>query len=101
VTTLQFAQLCREIIKNGNFDDLRSKSFVYHFCPNKTVSKFELLQMFKAVLNKNIDIAPKENREVSVKRILTTKYDGLKNLLGEGLNIRDALNELFTESIKE
>ena len=94
VTTLQFAQLCYKIIKRGRFDSIIKESTVHHFCPNKPISKFRLLRLFKSLLRKKAKILPKKNRS-ALKRILATKYKSLKNIFGYNKDIKIAVKNLF------
>lgn len=93
VTTLQFAELCAKIIKENAFHKLRKESFVFHFAPNQPVTKYELLNLFKRVFEKNITVNPVES-STSVKRILTTKYDGIKNLYKHNQSMEENINKL-------
>ena len=92
VTTLQFAKLCLKIIENNIFSELIKRSHLYHFTPNNTVSKYELLNLFQEVFKKNITINPAES-EQAIDRTLATKYPQFTNFYGHG-TIRDALLEL-------
>lgn len=56
VTTLQFAEFCNFIIATNKFKELRDKNHVIHYCPNKAVSKYELLNLFQSVFNTNFEI---------------------------------------------
>jgi len=94
VTTLQFAQLCRKIIKKNYFDSIVKESPVHHFCPNKPISKFQLLKLLKSLHRKRIKILPKKNK-TAVKRILTTKYKSLKDIFGNNKSIETAVKDLF------
>ncbi len=93
VSTLQFAQLCRKIIREELFDRLRQESGIFHFVPNQTVSKYELLNIFKAVFDKQIDIIPAEDRQ-AVNRTLATRYDSLKSLFASEIPMPDVVREL-------
>ena len=81
VTTLQYAKLCETIITNPSnlFDNLIKTSHMHHFLPNSTVNKFELLNIFKNVFNKNYTIVEVDNIGQPVDRTLSTKH----NLIGE------------------
>ncbi len=94
-TTLQFAELCEKIIKTGMFDSLRQESSVFHFAPNGPVSKYTLLELCKEVWRKNVKIEPVEDPRGSVERVLTTKYEGIKNIFPHGISMRDALQQLW------
>ncbi len=97
VTTLQFAKLCRELILQGCFDLVRDEAPVHHFCPNQTVSKYELLQFFKAAFRPDMTVKPVTNEERPVHRILDTRYNSLKDIFGYGKSMQDAIDEMATE----
>lgn len=94
VTTLQFGMLCRSIIKNEWFDKLKNISSVFHFVPNKAVTKYELLSLLRHALNKNVTISPVEGRE-EVKRLLSSRYDILDMLCGHNTPMKDAVQQLI------
>lgn len=94
VTTLQFAQLCAKIIKEDAFDRLRAQSHVLHFSPNKPVTKYELLELFKKVFGKNVNVERVEDPRGSVERVLNTKYEGIKKLFPHGDTMAEALKQL-------
>jgi dTDP-4-dehydrorhamnose reductase len=92
VTTLQFARLCRRIILENAFDRIRGEAPIHHLCPNRPLSKCDLLEAFKTVLKKNVNIAPAYGTEV--RGILRTRYSSVAAFTGSGLDITDALSEI-------
>ena len=100
VTTLQFAKLCRELILQDFFDVVSDESPVHHFCPNQAVSKYELLQLFKAACRPDITVKPVADQGKPISRILDTRYNSLRDLFDYGQPMQYAINELTTE-IKE
>lgn len=95
VSTAQFAELCLKIIKNNCFYDLREESHVFHFAPNKEISKYELLKLFKTIFKKDISIIPVEHGNGPVKRILKSKYSKLAKLYYEdGVPMDKVVQEL-------
>jgi dTDP-4-dehydrorhamnose reductase len=94
VSTLQFANLCREIISQDCFDELRTESHVFHFVPNQPISKYDLLNLFKSVFQRRISILPAESESEVVKRILMTRYNSLKELVGYDLSMQNVVEEL-------
>lgn len=94
VTTLQYAELCLKIIKQNIFDQLRRESSVFHFAPNQPVSKYELLDLFKKVFNKNITINPIKDPRGDVRRVLVSKYDSFKNLFRQNTLMEESLLQL-------
>lgn len=93
VTTLQFAQLCEEIISNNKYNNLIDISSLHHFTPNNTVNKFELMNIFNDIFKKNLKINRVFKKEQKIDRSLSTKYNEL-NQLSKHNDIADALKEL-------
>lgn len=94
VTTLQFAKICGKLIEEAAFDRVRKESPIHHFCPNLPISKFELLGVFKSVFGRKVTIEPKRAPGGPLKRVLGTRFRGLRELFGEGLRIEAAVHEL-------
>jgi dTDP-4-dehydrorhamnose reductase len=95
ITTFQFAKLCQRIIEGNQFDCLRKESAIFHFVPNQQVSKYKLLTILKSALNKKITINPVEHSKGTVKRILVSKYSGLKRLYGHDIPMEKAIRQLI------
>jgi len=95
ITTFQFAKLCQRIIEGNQFDCLRKESAIFHFVPNQQVSKYELLNILKSALNKKITINPAEHIKGAVKRVLVSKYSGLKRLYGHDIPMEKAIRQLI------
>lgn len=71
-TTLQFAQLCEDIIVHDNFSTLRKISNVFHFVPLGPITKYKLINKFL-----NIYGLPKsllKEKGVNVTRRLRSLY---------------------------
>lgn len=94
VTTLQFAQLCAKLLIGEELARLRKESSIHHFSPNGAVSKFELLQIFRRVFEKNVAIHPTEGPGGAAHRALSSRYNSLRNLFGTGLSLESAVSEL-------
>ncbi|MBI4281711.1 sugar nucleotide-binding protein [Candidatus Uhrbacteria bacterium] len=94
VTTLQFIELCRRIIREDHFDTLRNESSLFHFAPNTPVTKCQLLEMFKTTFKKNITIHPIDDPRGAVHRILTTQYKGLRSLFPHDIPMERAIADL-------
>ena len=95
VTTLQFAELCVKIMETDKFDVLRKESAVFHFSPNRPVSKYELLTILKHYLEKDVDIKSVIHGENVVRRVLVSKYSGLKTLYGNNVPMEEAIGQLI------
>ena len=92
VTTLQFAQLCKTIIKNKQFDALVEESNIHHFTPNNTVSKYELMQLFEEIYKRGV-IINKYDGDIILDRTLQTKFNSINSMFPSS-TIKDALIEL-------
>jgi len=97
VTTMQFAELCHALILEGNFEKVRREGPIHHFCPNQTVSKYELLQLFKCTFQRQVMIRPVAGQATPVSRVLDTRYKALRELSGYGLPVQDAVQQLACE----
>lgn len=80
VTTLQFAEICEQIIALGEdaFDQIVKESPVFHLVLNKTVNKYQLLNIFSRVFEKAVEIKMVDNIGQPVDRSISSKYDHLK-----------------------
>jgi dTDP-4-dehydrorhamnose reductase len=94
VTTLQFAELVREILGRGNsyFDELVATSPVHHFVPNSVVDKHELMNIFVDTFGRNLTVERVDSVGPAVDRTLATKFAVLP---GDGsVPMKDAIAEL-------
>ncbi len=94
ISTYQFGQLCLKIIEGDHFDTLRRESAVFHFAPNEPISKFELLRRFEEIFKKHVHVEAKASDDKIYKRILQTKYSGLKNIYPFGIPVARMVSEL-------
>jgi len=94
ITTLQFSNLCHKLITDDFFDVVRRESAVHHFCPNRSVSKYELLQLFRSHFRNDIIVKPSINRDQAVSRTLDTKYNGIKEKFRYNNSMQKAIKEL-------
>lgn len=94
VTSLQLAELCREIIVTDAFRDVRAESPVHHVCPNAPVSKYDLLVQFATTYGKNVNVAPTAGPPPRITRVLGTRYGTLGPLYGESRGIEGAVKRL-------
>tara|TARA_B100001971_G_C18111486_1_gene494445 strand:+ start:97 stop:975 length:879 start_codon:yes stop_codon:yes gene_type:complete len=97
VTTLQFADLCRMLIVDNNFDVVRNEAPTHHFCPNEVVTKYKLLQLFKSYFRPDIIVKPINNSNNEVSRTLGTNFQKIKKLFEYDHSMRDAIEELAKE----
>jgi len=93
ITTLQFVQICEKIILTDSFDKLIKISHVHHFIPNSTVNKYELMNIFNEVFEKNLTINRINKPDQTVDRTLSTEYHEIVKLF-EKKSIKQALIEL-------
>jgi len=78
VTTLQFANLCYELILQNAFDTLVKKSNLYHFAPNDIVSKYTLLCLFNKIFEKGLVVNKTRAFAGPLNRTLVTNYNILE-----------------------
>lgn len=95
MTTLQFAQVCEKIIRVSVFDKLMKVSYVHHFLPNEIVNKYELMNIFNEVFNKQLTINRVNKPNEKVDRSLDSIYNELQHLFGKS-DIKTALYELIS-----
>jgi dTDP-4-dehydrorhamnose reductase len=93
MTTLQFAQICERVIESNSFDKLMEISYVHHFLPNEIVNKFELMNIFNRVFDKNLTVNRINKPDERVDRTLSSKFDELLKLFNKA-DIETALIEL-------
>ncbi|MBI5134674.1 SDR family oxidoreductase [Candidatus Uhrbacteria bacterium] len=95
VTTLQFAQLCKQIVIGDHFKALCEQSPVYHFVPNSSISKYELLTLFQSALGTSITINPAEDpRGGGSSPILITQLQILKQIFPNTQSLDQAIYDL-------
>jgi len=101
VSTYQFGRLCLKIIEGDHFEELRRESAVFHFAPNEPVTKFQLLCFFKEVFEKHVNVEAITSDDKIYKRVLQTKYRGLKNIYPYGISAARMVSELAHYMNKE
>jgi dTDP-4-dehydrorhamnose reductase len=79
VSANQLAEVCRLIIKSGEFDGIRRVSGVHHFCPNPTITKYDLLCFVKEAARSKVEISPIVSGRPT-NRLLGTQYSELSSL---------------------
>jgi dTDP-4-dehydrorhamnose reductase len=94
VTTLQFAHLCEKLIAGELFDRVRNEGETHHFCPNETVSKYELVNLLRERFRPDLSVIPSKGPVGPSNRVLATRYHGLPRITGSELPIRTAVAEL-------
>lgn len=94
VTTLQFSELCRDLILRDSFEAIRREAPVHHFCPNQAVSKYELLQLFRSAFKLGVTVKPVTSNRGTLNRVLETRYVKLKEFYGYDRPMRRAIEEL-------
>jgi dTDP-4-dehydrorhamnose reductase len=94
ISTYQFGNLCLKIIEGGHFNEIRRESAVFHFAPNEPITKFDLLCLFREIFEKDVNIEATASEEKIYKRVLQTKYRGLKNIYSYGIPAAQMVSEL-------
>ncbi len=93
ITTLQFANLCQLLIMDNYFDLVSKESSIHHFCPNKKVSKFDLLKLLIFYFRPDLSINSTTSNHNSITRILETNYITIK----QKINFDNPLNEAIID----
>jgi dTDP-4-dehydrorhamnose reductase len=93
VTTLQFAKLCARIFHEDLFVRLRDQSPVHHFCPNVTVTKYQLLQLLCRRFRPDLRVARATGGMIT--RVLETR-GLLREICGAECPMDVAIEELST-----
>lgn len=91
VTTGQLANVITKLIASTTFDYVRQEGPVHHFCPNRAMSKYELLGIFKEVFSRSVVVEPIISDNGGVDRRMRTKYTRLLACYGDGLRFEDTL----------
>ena len=88
VTTLQFAEFCRRVIADDQFDKLRGDGPVLHFAPSAPVTKAELVVALADTLGKHCVVRPAVHAQM-ITRVLATDRT---NIISGTHAIADALH---------
>jgi dTDP-4-dehydrorhamnose reductase len=94
ISTYQFADLCLRIIEGDHFEELRRESAVFHFTPNEPLTKYELLCLFRDIFGKEVTIEAVASDDKIYKRVLKTRYQGLKNMYPYNISAASMVSEL-------
>ena len=94
VTTLQLADLVRELIVRDGFERVRAAAPVHHVCPNEPLSKHALLVAFGAAFAKRVTVAAVPGPKPALTRVLGTRLHALDGFYGDGIGLEGALARL-------
>lgn len=95
VTTRQFAEFCGWIIREDMFSRLRTEGPAVHYVPNATVTKYDLLQLFRTVIKKNIIINPIESPKGSLMRTLHSTSSVVREYCSNILPMQKAIEAML------
>jgi dTDP-4-dehydrorhamnose reductase len=93
ITTLQFAQLCEKIISSNSYENLIKISYVHHYTPNNIVNKFDLMNIFNDMFQKELKINQVNKPDEIVDRTLISNYK-LLNSFSDKTDIKTAIKDL-------
>jgi len=95
ITTLQFAELCEKIITDNEFEKCQSYKSVFHYVVNESVTKYELLNIFKDVFSKNIEILKVNNIGKPIDRTLSSLLNNheKKPMIDAIIELRSYMND--------
>ena len=102
VTTLQYAQVCEELIKKGsdNFDEMIEENHLFHCILNDRISKYDLIKFINKIYNKDLivkkidDFGPPIDRTLASER-LNWEYSKHR------MSVEKALRDLEKYTTKE
>lgn len=97
VTSRQLAGLIERLLEPGVFTGLRTEGPVHHICPNKTISKFELVTTLARVLRPDVKVRSIDGGR-PVTRKLTTQTGATALITGEASAEWDTLIREAAES---
>ncbi len=97
ITTLQFAKLCRMLIIDNYFYKVREEASTHHFCPNNTVSKYQLVKLLQSEFRPDITVKKTISQNNPVSRRLDTKYNSIKRIFDYNRPMKRAIEELAIE----
>jgi len=97
VTILQFAQLCHRIICDNAFQEMRAESSVHHFCPNPSITKYQLLCMLSESLGKQISIQKVEHPNGKLVRVLDSRFTMLKSIFPDESDWENVIRAMLSE----
>jgi dTDP-4-dehydrorhamnose reductase len=97
VTTDQFASFCLEALRTNCFDDIRRSSPVMHFCPNRTITKYELLNIWREVSGKRVRVRPTESGWGG--RLLASKQESWRLAYPHSPSWQQLLTDVSTPSV--
>jgi len=96
VTTLQLADAFAETIERDAFERLRGISHVHHFCPNPTITKYDLLAALDAASGGRRSVGRGRSGAGTAGRVLASRYGALNALVPEPVPWERLLAELLS-----
>lgn len=78
VTINQFCEICHYLFEPNNFFEALARSNIHHFCPNKPISKFDLMKLIANQIRPDVTVI-KHNDKLSVTRNLVSNNDFLNS----------------------
>lgn len=100
VTSDQLAEVCRTIVEGKLLRSLTGLAPVRHFCPNRPVTKYELLELFRAELGVPVVVEPAESGQ-PIDRTLTSRWEDLNRLAGAPVSMADAVHRMIAHDRQE
>lgn len=89
VTTLQFVKFCENIIDNSLFDKFVEYNIPLHYCPNLSISKYDLINLFQKAFQTEYKIIRVYESGTAIDRTLDSSL-----LTLEKESIEKAISEL-------
>ena len=100
VTSDQLAEVCRTIVEGNLLRTLTAIAPVRHFCPNQPVTKYELLDLFRAELGAPVVVEAAASGK-PIDRTLTSRWQDLNRLAGAPVPMADAVQRMIARDRQE
>ncbi|MHA1478119.1 MAG: hypothetical protein ACTSPU_07965, partial [Promethearchaeota archaeon] len=86
---------------SNKYDDLIKISYVHHYVPNSLVNKYELMNIFNAIFEKDLKINQINKPDQKIDRTLASKYT-LLGSLSDKADMKTAITNLkeYMENLK-
>jgi hypothetical protein len=85
------------LIMDNYFDVVCKESSIHHFCPNNTVSKYQLVKLLQSEFRPDITVKKTISQNNPVSRRLDTKYNSIKRIFDYNRPMKRAIEELAIE----
>jgi dTDP-4-dehydrorhamnose reductase len=93
VTSRQLARFCLTLIQYELFGAARMDGHVLHLCPNASISKYDLLCLWRDVTGKPVIIGKTEAPRAGASRVLASEHDTWRKAVPAAVSWSELLRE--------